>query len=117
MAVTYYLTLKTRSLDIFLNKKLNIEPVIFSSSIPKSLQNEQKVGLNDFNLLKCIGLGGFSRVYLVQKKDTGNLYALKLIDKKFIIDNKKEVIVMNERNIMTILDHPYLLKLEYSFES
>ena len=43
----------------------------------------------DFHLVKCIGLGGFSRVYLVQKKDTGKMYALKLIDKKFIIQNKK----------------------------
>ncbi len=40
-----------------------------------------KVNLKDFHLVKCIGLGGFSRVYLVQKKDTGLMYALKLIDK------------------------------------
>jgi len=45
------------------------------------------------------------------------MYALKLIDKKFIIDNKKEVIVSNERNIMTSIAHPFLLKLEFAFES
>lgn len=45
------------------------------------------------------------------------MYALKLIDKSFIIKNKKEVIVQNERNIMTLIDHPFLLKLEYAFES
>jgi len=38
-------------------------------------------------------MGGFSRVYLVQKKDTGKMYALKLIEKKFVQINKKEVIV------------------------
>lgn len=45
------------------------------------------------------------------------MFALKLIDKNFIIKNKKEVIVMNERNIMTKINHPFLLKLEYAFES
>ena len=45
------------------------------------------------------------------------MYALKLIEKDFIIKNKKEVIVRNERNIMTKLKHPFLLKLEYAFES
>ena len=49
------------------------------------------MGIKDFILLKCIGVGGFSRVYLVKKKDNGKFYALKLIDKKFILDNKKEV--------------------------
>ena len=36
---------------------------------------------------------GFSRVYLVRKKDNGKFYALKLIDKKFILENSKEIIV------------------------
>lgn len=31
------------------------------------------------------------------------MYALKLIEKKFILTNKKEVIVQNERNIMTMM--------------
>ncbi len=56
--------------------------------------------MDDFNIIKCVGLGGFSRVYLVQKKDSAKMFALKLIDKKFIIENSKQVIVHNERNIM-----------------
>ena len=50
---------------------------------------EPKVGLKDFIFLKNIGVGGFSLVYLVRKKDTGKFYALKLIDKEFIIAKKK----------------------------
>lgn len=46
------------------------------------------------------------------------MYALKLIEKNFIKTNKKEVIVQNERNIMTIMQgHPFLLQLDYAFES
>ena len=47
--------------------------------------------MKDFILLKCIGVGGFSRVYMVRKRDTGKFFALKLIDKKFIMENQKEV--------------------------
>ena len=45
--------------------------------------------MKDFTFLKCIGAGGFSRVYLVKKKSNGRFYAMKLIDKEFIIKNKK----------------------------
>jgi serum/glucocorticoid-regulated kinase 2 len=85
------LTLEARDLDIFEHATLSVEPVIYDG--PRSFPADYKVGLRDFNLIKCIGLGGFSRVYLVQKKDTAKMYALKLIDKNFIIKNKKEVIV------------------------
>jgi serine/threonine protein kinase len=62
-------------------------------------------------------VGGFSRVYLVKKKNTGRIYAMKLIDKEFILKNRKQGIVQNERDIMTVLDHPFIVKLEHSFES
>jgi len=32
-------------------------------------------------VLKKIGAGGFSVVYLVKKKDTGKYFAMKVIDK------------------------------------
>jgi hypothetical protein len=42
---------------------------------------------------------------------------MKLIEKSFIVQKKKQGIVMNERNIMIELDHPFLLQLAYAFES
>jgi len=60
-----------------------LEPYLLNSA------PEPKVGLKDFVFLKNIGVGGFSLVYLVRKKDTGKFYALKLIDKEFIIAKKK----------------------------
>jgi len=81
------------------------------------LVSSSLINLKDFKLLQCIGIGGFSRVYLVQHKANGKFYAMKLIDKKFILDNEKECIVQNERNIMAIIRHPFLIRLEYAFES
>ncbi|CAD8134349.1 unnamed protein product [Paramecium octaurelia] len=107
----YYLSLPDLSLSVFQGITLSLEPMY---SQP---QTTKKVGLKDFQLIKCIGVGGFSRVYLVRKKDTGIFYALKLIDKKFIIDNKKEIIVQNERDIMVKMENQYVIPLHYAFES
>lgn len=40
--------------------------------------------MRDYILIKCIGVGGFSRVYLSKSKDDGYFYAIKIIDKKSI---------------------------------
>jgi serum/glucocorticoid-regulated kinase 2 len=37
------------------------------------------VGLEDFIFLQMLGIGGFSKVYLVKKRDTNELYALKSV--------------------------------------
>ena len=80
------------------------------------LSKSNTIAMKDFLLIKCIGVGGFSRVYLVKKLSNGRFYAMKLIDKEFIIKKKTECIVRNERDIMSVVDHPFLVKLEYSFE-
>lgn len=44
-------------------------------------------------------------------------YALKIVDKHFIIENRKEVVVQNERDIMVTVASPFLSKLHFSFET
>jgi hypothetical protein len=39
-----------------------IEPIFNNEEI----SNSKRVGLKDFHFVKCIGVGGFSRVYLVR---------------------------------------------------
>ena len=34
---------------------------------------------------------------------------MKVIDKEFIVKNKKKNIIMNERNIMKQISHPFLI--------
>lgn len=46
-----------------------------------------KVRLEHFKMVRCLGSGGFSLVYLVRDYWKGQYYALKLIDKNFILDS------------------------------
>jgi len=55
--------------------------------------------------MKCLGIGGFSHVYLVMQQNTGKMYAMKVISKKFIEKYKKHDIVNNERTILSHLNH------------
>lgn len=45
----------------------------------------KKVSRHDFEQLKVIGRGAFSRVILVRKKDTGRLYAMKIMKKEKLL--------------------------------
>ena len=69
-------------------------------------------------------MGGFSRVYLVRSKLNGRFLALKMISKKFIIENQKQSIVQNERDVMVqlttseyIKEKRFLCLLECAFET
>ncbi|CAD8206804.1 unnamed protein product [Paramecium pentaurelia] len=107
----YYLSLPNLSLNIFQGVTLQLQPLISQTIYGK------KVSLRDFTLVKCIGVGGFSRVYLVRKRDDGKFYALKLIDKNFIMENQKEVIVQNERDIMVNMNSEFITPLHFAFET
>ena len=56
-----------------------IEPVF--SRLPRKASTLMPVTEGSFEYLKCIGKGGYSRVMMARKKDTGRLYAVKVMNK------------------------------------
>jgi hypothetical protein len=72
------------------------------------------ISYNHFQVLKKIGQGGFGDVWLVRRKDTGHLYAMKMIAKKhFNVMHCR--IIKRELKLMKDLDHPFVVKMHYSF--
>jgi serum/glucocorticoid-regulated kinase 2 len=76
---------------------------------------DKKVTRHDFEQLKVIGRGAFSRVILVRKKDTGRLYAMKIMKKEKLLREQKIKPILNERQIMHKLIHPFVVRLYWSF--
>ena len=70
--------------------RLHIKPVFH-----KTQSGDAKISIKDFKFIKCLGNGGFSTVFLVKGNFNNRYYALKLIDKKFIIDSERDGIVEN----------------------
>jgi serine/threonine protein kinase len=47
---------------------------------------DSKVDLSDFAIKSVIGRGSFGKVFLVQKKQDGKVYAMKSLRKDVILD-------------------------------
>jgi serum/glucocorticoid-regulated kinase 2 len=77
----------------------------------------QKVQFKDFDILESIGQGSFGRVFRGRKKDDGSVFALKVMKKQDLINNNQVKYAVSEANIMKSLDHPYILKLVFSFQT
>ena len=75
------------------------------------------MGLRHFDIIKLIGSGGFSKVFLCRFKEDGKYYAMKQIDKEFIIKDRKKKIIMNELSTMKAASHPFLIEMKFAFET
>jgi serum/glucocorticoid-regulated kinase 2 len=85
--------------------------------LPKKLQGSPRVSKADFEFICFIGCGSFGRVLLVQKKDTGKKYAMKVLPKVKIAHSKQIDHIAAERAILMRNDHPFLVHLRYAFQT
>ncbi len=58
-----------------------------------------------------------NQVLQVRKKDNGRIYAMKVLNKKNIIENGELEHTKTEKNILQKLAHPFLVNLNYSFQT
>lgn len=73
--------------------------------------------LKDITIIKNIGVGGFSKVFLVRRNDTGHFSALKFVSKKDLKKNSKEEYAFNEKKLLTKLSHKFINRFLYSFQT
>jgi len=70
----------------------------------------------DFIPLKVIGKGAFGEVRLVQKADTGHVYAMKALRKAEMVAKDQVAHVRAERDILVEADQQWVVKMYYSFQ-
>lgn len=75
------------------------------------------LGLSHFNLLKKLGCGDIGTVYLAELIGTNCLFAIKVMDNEFLARRKKMPRAQTEREILRMLDHPFLPTLYSQFTS
>ncbi|KAL1558221.1 serine/threonine-protein kinase D6PK-like [Salvia divinorum] len=74
-----------------------------------------RLGMTHFKLLRKIGGGDIGTVYLSQLIGTSSLFAMKVIDNEFLSSRKKVQRAQTEKEILEILDHPFLPTLYAHF--
>lgn len=80
-------------------------------------ERKKKVSLDDFVLLKTVGKGSFGKVIQVRKKDSGKIYAMKVLKKDQVIKRKQYEHTMAERRILEEIDHPFIVSLRFAFQT
>jgi len=81
------------------------------------VSHEDKITIKDFDLLNVVGKGSFGKVMQVRKKDNGKIYAMKVLNKKTILDRGELAHTKAEKNILQKLVHPFLVNLVYAFQT
>ena len=75
-----------------------------------------KPGLDEFTIQRTIGTGSFGRVHLIKEKNGTNYFAMKALIKADIVKNRQVEHTVNEKKILEMLDHPFLVKLHTTFQ-
>lgn len=78
---------------------------------------DSPIGLSNFRLLKRLGYGDIGSVYLVELRGTSTYFAMKVMDKGSLASRNKLLRAQTEREILGLLDHPFLPTLYSYFET
>eukprot|EP00835_Amoeboradix_gromovi_P001043 NODE_41_length_29768_cov_0.533924.p6 type:complete len:363 gc:universal NODE_41_length_29768_cov_0.533924:26576-27664(+) len=78
---------------------------------------DKPITMEDFELMKVIGKGSFGKVMQVKKKDTGRVYAMKIIKKSHIVETDEVEHTLAERQVLAKINNPFIVSLKFSFQS
>lgn len=75
------------------------------------------ITFSSFDILATLGSGSFGKVYKVKLKNTNQIFAMKVINKKYLIKNQQLRYAVTECNVLKLLNHPFIIKLHYAFQT
>ena len=110
------LELKTSLNNQYYNKQnssdnADSEILIEDSTIKKGIT------FDSFEILSLLGVGSFGKVCKVRMKKTNNIYAMKILNKDFLIKNKMLKYAITECNILKKSTSPFIITLHYAFQT
>ena len=79
-------------------------------------QRRQKVTVYDFEPEKIIGKGAFGEVRVVRYKPTGEIFAMKKLNKTEMLYKNQVQHVKAERNVLANIENPWIVELRFSFQ-
>ncbi|XP_077991876.1 rho-associated protein kinase 2-like isoform X2 [Glandiceps talaboti] len=78
--------------------------------------NHTRLGPKDFEIVKVIGRGAFGEVQLVRQKNSGTVFAMKLLNKFEMIKRSDSAFFWEERDIMAHANSAWIIQLHYAFQ-
>ena len=105
---------------IFIDDQVGINQEIKQNTNKKKKPslNNNTVFLRNFKILAELGVGAFGTVFKVQHILTEKIYAMKVMNKNYIIQKKYLHYVVSEFEIMkSLTGFPFVIDLHYCFQS
>ena len=87
------------------------EPVLLDDGIIKG------IGYKSFEILDLLGHGAFGKVFKCKLRGQETEFAMKVLKKAFLYKNKHLKYAITECNILKQANHPYVIKMHYSFQT
>lgn len=82
------------------------------------MEKQQKdISINDFILLKTISKGAYGKVILARKKNTKDIFAVKVLEKDKMKQKNVIQYIMNEKNILHRVDNDFIVRGVYTFQT
>lgn len=79
------------------------------------LDESLSIAKNSFEFEIVIGKGGFGKVWQVTENKRMQSYAMKEMAKARIIAKRSVNSVLNERKLLIMLKHPFIVNMHYAF--
>jgi len=64
-----------------------------------------------------VGKGSFGKVVKVKKKDTGDIFAMKILAKEMLVQQGMINYTKTEKAILQSIDHPFIVHLRFAFQT
>jgi len=78
---------------------------------------EPQIKLKDFKIIKIIGMGTFGKVFQVKKRNTGKLFAMKVLNKATLEQQSQILYTKTERKVLERVQSDFIVHLCYAFQS
>uniref|UniRef100_A0A6I8N5Y4 Citron Rho-interacting kinase n=1 Tax=Ornithorhynchus anatinus TaxID=9258 RepID=A0A6I8N5Y4_ORNAN len=77
---------------------------------------ELQPNVKDFEVKSLVGRGHFAEVQVVREKATGDVYAMKVMNKKSLLAQEQVLFFEEERSILSRSSSPWIPQLQYAFQ-
>ena len=87
-----------------------------AAKLEPEVEYKQEISIRDFEFINLIGKGAYGRVYLVRRKLTEDVYAIKIINTMDNMNKNKLASLQTESEIFDLVTSEYVVKAIFKFK-